>query len=288
MIGILVVDKPRGISSSDVVVKVKKLLNEKKVGHMGTLDPLAEGVLPLGIGKATKLFDHYLKKTKEYIATFAFGKQTDTLDMEGEIVETSEAIPTKEQLEKAIEQNFLGKITQLPPKFSSKKIAGKRACDIVRGGGEVNLSPCEVEIYSFEVIDEVEQGVFRFRILCSAGTYIRSLARDLARSVESVATMTKLVRIKSGPFLLENAIKFDKLNYDEISSHIISLEKALTDLQRVVVNDEELSKLRNGIKYAKFIGKSGQKEDICVWKDNKVVGLGEVKDDGWLRIKIYF
>ena len=110
MIGILVVDKPRGISSSDVVVKVKKLLNEKKVGHMGTLDPLAEGVLPLGIGKATKLFDHYLKKTKEYIATFTFGKQTDTLDMEGEIVETSEVIPTKEQLEKAIKQSFIAVI----------------------------------------------------------------------------------------------------------------------------------------------------------------------------------
>ncbi|MGN0798347.1 MAG: tRNA pseudouridine(55) synthase TruB [Christensenellales bacterium] len=288
MIGVLVVDKPRGISSSDVVVKVKKLLNEKKVGHMGTLDPLAEGVLPLGIGKATKLFDLYLKKRKEYIATFAFGKQTDTLDLEGEIVETSENIPTREQLEKAIKQNFLGKIKQLPPKFSSKKIAGKRACDIVRGGGEVSLLPCEVEIYNFEVLDEVERGVFRFRILCSAGTYIRSLARDIASAVNSVATMTKLVRTKSGPFLLENAVKFDKLTYSEAYTHIIPLEKVLEDLQRVDVSEKELTKLRNGIKYAKFIGKTSQKEDICVWMDNKVVGLGEVRDDGWLKIKTYF
>lgn len=287
MIGVLVVDKPRGATSSDVVVKVKKLLNDKKVGHMGTLDPLAEGVLPLGIGRATKLFDLYLKKKKEYIATFAFGSQTDTLDLEGEVVATSDVIPTKQQLQEAIKQNFLGKIKQLPPKYSSKKISGKRACDIIRHGGEVELEPCEVEIYSFDILDEVERGVFRFKILCSAGTYIRSLARDLACAVGSVATMTKLVRTKCGPFLLENSVKFDKLSYDEISSHIIPLETVLAENERVDVSGEELTKLRNGIKYAKFEGKCASK-DVAVWSEGKVVGLGEVRPDGWLSVKTYF
>lgn len=287
MIGVLVVDKPRGVTSSNVVVKVKKLLGEKKVGHMGTLDPLAEGVLPLGIGRATKLFDLYLKKTKEYIATFAFGSETDTLDLEGEVVATSDIIPTKEQLEKAIKQNFLGKIKQLPPKYSSKKISGKRACDIIRQGGEVELEPCEVEIYSFDILDEVERGVFRFKILCSAGTYIRALARDIARAVGSVATMTKLVRTKCGPFLLENSVKFDKLSYDEISLHLLSLETVLARNERVDVSAEELAKLRNGIKYAKFVGKSGL-NDVAVWNGNKVVGLGETRQDGWLNMKTYF
>ncbi len=287
MIGVLVVDKPRGVTSSDVVVKVKKLLNEKKVGHMGTLDPLAEGVLPLGIGRATKLFDLYLKKTKEYIATFTFGSETDTLDLEGEVVETSDIIPTKEQLKKAIKENFLGEIKQLPPKYSSKKISGRRACDIIRHGGKVELEPCEVEIYSFDVLDEVERGVFRFRISCSAGTYIRSLARDVARAAHSVATMTKLVRTKCGPFLLENSVKFDKLSYDEISLHLLPLERVLAELTRVDVSAEELTKLRNGIKYAKFVGKCGL-NDVAVWNENKVVGLGETRLDGWLSVKTYF
>ena len=287
MIGILVVDKPRGVTSSDVVVRVKKLLNEKKVGHMGTLDPLAEGVLPLGVGRATKLFDLYLKKTKEYVATFAFGYQTDTLDLEGNVVETCDTIPTREQLEKVTHESFLGKISQLPPEFSSKKICGKRACDIVRGGGEVKLEPCEVEIYSFEVLDEVERGVFRFAISCSAGTYIRSLARDVARAVGSVATMTKLIRTKCGPFLLENAVKFDKLTSEEIASSIIPLEVALKDMPKVTVTDEELAKLRNGIKYAKFLGKCCEK-DLAVWNGSKVVGLGEMRGDGWLKMKSYF
>lgn len=287
MIGVLVVDKPRGLTSSDVVVKVKKLLNDKKVGHMGTLDPLAEGVLPLGIGRATKLFDLYLKKTKEYVATFAFGSETDTLDLESEVVATSDVIPTKQQLQEAIKQNFLGKIMQLPPKYSSKKISGKRACDIIRHGGEVELEPCDVEIYSFDILDEVERGVFRFKILCSAGTYIRSLARDLACAVGSVATMTKLVRTKSGPFLLENSVKFDKLSCDEISLHILSLETVLAENERVDVSGEELTKLRNGIKYAKFVGKCASK-DVAVWSEGKVVGLGEIRPDGWLSVKTYF
>ena len=287
MNGVLVVDKPRGITSSDVVVKVKKLLNEKKVGHMGTLDPLAEGILLLGIGRATKLFDLYLRKTKEYVATFEFGQETDTLDLEGKVVKTSKIIPTREQLEFAIKKDFLGKIMQLPPKFSSKKISGKKACDIVRSGGDVQLEPCEVEIFEFDVIDEVKKGVFEFRISCSAGTYIRSLARDLANSVGTVATMTKLIRTKCGQFLLENSIKFDKLTCDEISSSIIPLGNVLADVESVRVNCEELTKLRNGIKFAKFVGKNGLK-DLAVWCDGKVVGLGETRFDGWLKMKTYF
>ena len=163
MIGVLNIYKPRGVSSSFVVVKLKKLLNTKKVGHMGTLDPLAEGVLPICVGRATKLFDYFLKKQKTYVATFQFGYQTSTLDLEGEIEQKSLKIPTYEQLQLAAKK-MIGKFFQMPPKYSSKKIGGQKACDLVRSGKDIELKPCEIEIFDFKILNQTYGMDFEVKI----------------------------------------------------------------------------------------------------------------------------
>ena len=245
MIGILNINKPRGVSSSFVVVKLKKLLNTKKVGHMGTLDPLAQGVLPICVGKATKLFDYFLKKQKTYIATFQFGYQTSTLDLEGEIEAKCDVIPTLDQLKLATKK-MLGKSLQLPPKYSSKKVGGKKACDLIRSGKDVELKPCEIELFNFKVLSQLSVDTFEFEITCSAGTYIRSIARDLAQSVGSLATMTKLVRTKSGNFTLETALDFDKLEDINLIENIIPLQQVLCDFEGIYITNEQLKTLLDG------------------------------------------
>lgn len=296
MIGVLNINKPRGVSSSFVVVKLKKLLNTKKVGHMGTLDPLAQGVLPISVGRATKLFDYFLKKQKTYIATFEFGYQTSTLDLEGEIEEKTHNLPTKEDLTQAI-QKMIGKSFQLPPKYSSKKIAGKKACDLVRSGKEVELKPCEIEIFDFKLLSEVAPNTYEFEITCSAGTYIRSIARDLACLVGSLATMTKLIRTKSGNFTLENAIDFEKLEELNLKEKIIPLEEVLKDYQKIEITEQQLKTLLDGKKlYISEIAVNNEQLNInnndinCFYKvicNNSIVGMALIIENT-LKIKTYF
>ncbi len=286
MTGVIVVDKPKGISSGEVVKVIKRLSGEKRTGHFGTLDPLATGVLPVCIGKATRLFEHFLKKRKTYLAEFTFGFQTTTLDMEGEIEKKSSQLPSEKQLKTAIKEHFLGKIMQLPPVFSAKKIAGKKAYDLARQGLEVNLSPKEIEIFSFEVLKKIDDKTFEFEIECSAGTYIRSLARDLAKAVGSVGTMSNLRRTKTGNFSLKRAVSFETLTKENIAENLISLKDILTDFEKVEVDTENFQKLRNGTKIELNRGKRPSYE-VCVWCENEIVGLGKVEDDS-LKITTYF
>jgi len=286
MIGVIVIDKPKNISSSGVVVRIKKLLNEKKVGHLGTLDPLATGVLPICIGKATRLFDYFLKKQKTYVAQFSFGMQTDTLDLEGKIEKTCEYIPTKNELKDAISGNFLGKIMQMPPDFSSKKVNGQKAYDLARKGQKVELSPKEIEIFEFEIQRKIDEKTFEFKITCSSGTYIRALARDLANCVNSCATMTNLIRTNSGNFSLENAVKFEDLTKEKIEENLISLERIFSDFEKIEIDVEQFRKLRNGtkieIKRAKNVD-----NDLCIVCEKNVIGIGKVVNDR-LELKTYF
>ena len=175
--GIIVVNKPAGMSSFLVVKLVKRFVGAKKAGHMGTLDPMADGVLVVGINKGTKLFDKFLKSKKEYVTTFKFGAMTDTLDREGTIVEEDKACNVKRQdVEEAL-KSFVGKQMQMPPLYSAKKVGGKRACDIVRAGGSVELSPKEIEIYSLEFLEEVEKNTFKIKIvinICACKTYCKN------------------------------------------------------------------------------------------------------------------
>lgn len=246
MTGILNINKPKGVSSSAVVSKVRKILGEKTIGHMGTLDPQAEGVLLLGVGKATKLFNHFLSKDKVYLAEFTFGYETDTLDCDGKIINETENLPSLEQIKSELKKQ-IGKINQIPPQYSAKNIAGRRAYDIARSGEVAELSASKVEIYNIEFISQVKVNVYTFNIHCSSGTYIRSICRDLAYNLNSLATMTALQRTRCGRYTIENSITLQQLEQN-MELVLEPIEKTLDNLQVYELDEKYYFEISNGIK----------------------------------------
>lgn len=246
MTGILNINKPKGVSSSAVVSKVRKILGEKTIGHMGTLDPQAEGVLLLGVGKATKLFNHFLSKDKVYLAEFTFGYETDTLDCDGKIINETENLPSLEQIKSELKKQ-IGKINQIPPQYSAKNIAGRRAYDIARSGEVAELSASKVEIYNIEFISQVKVNVYTFNIHCSSGTYIRSICRDLAYNLNSLATMTALQRTRCGIYTIENSITLQQLEQN-MELALEPIEKTLDNLQVYELDEKYYFEISNGIK----------------------------------------
>ena len=217
---IINLNKPTGMSSFLAVKKVARILGVKKAGHMGTLDPYGCGVLLIGVNKGTKLFNEYLNKIKTYIAVFHFGYETDTLDSEGSITNQNSIEVTQQMLENKINL-FIGKISQMPPQYSAKKVNGKKACDIARAGGNVELKPKEIEIYNIRILRCFGNNNFQFEITCSSGTYIRSICRDLAYSVGTFGTMLSIIRTKCGDFDIKNSCTINdiinnKLSYLEV------------------------------------------------------------------------
>ena len=197
--GIIVLNKPTNMSSSQAVQKVKHILKPNKIGHMGTLDPLGSGVLILGINKCTRLFDSFLKHTKTYRAIFYFGEQTDTLDSEGKVIKKNMCDIKIEDVQNLCPK-FIGKFDQIPPQYSAKKINGKKAYQLARSGEEIQLKPRAIEIYDLSCKAQLKKNTFLFEITCSSGTYIRSLCRDFAEALSTYGTMLAIVRTKSGDY----------------------------------------------------------------------------------------
>lgn len=278
MIGFVNVYKPSGITSFQVVARLKKIYGTKRVGHLGTLDPMAEGVLPIAIGKATKFFDYFLTKEKEYDATFRAGVLTDTLDADGEIVEQNNFIPTIEEVQKA-SQNFIGKINQMPPKFSAKKINGIRAYKLAREGKDFDLKPKEVEIYTILASKGSLDSLFNLKIWCSSGTYIRSLGADIFSSINALATMVKLVRTRAGEFKIENSLTLEEVEKNPETA-LQSLDSVL-HLPKIQVGENDFFKLKNGVAI-KFQNHDGE---YLVMFGDLILGQGEVQN-GVLKIKI--
>lgn len=241
--GVILVNKPTGMSSNTLVRKVGKLIGEKKVGHMGTLDPMGCGLLPVLCGKATRLFDLATNKTKTYRAVFLFGIQTDTLDSEGKIVQKINKQTTREDVEKVLHK-FVGEFDQMPPQYSSKKINGKKAYELARAGEEVELKTKHIKIFRFELVDEIQNNAFLFEIECSEGTYIRSLCRDLAKELATCGTMCAICRTKCCGRELVNATTLDEI--DEKTKLI--LPQDFLEMKEVVVSKNEMEHLKNGIK----------------------------------------
>lgn len=210
MNGFVNVIKPVGATASDVVICLKHVLGERKVGHLGTLDPGASGVLPVAIGQGTKLFDFLTNKVKKYRAFFTFGKTTDTLDSYGEITEVANILPTKEQLEDVL-KGFVGEFNQIPPIYSAKSVGGVRAYKLARSGVEVELKPRKIVIYDIRLVAQKSVDTFAIDITCGGGTYIRSIARDLAIELNTVAYMSGLIRLKSGAFEIADAYTLDEI-----------------------------------------------------------------------------
>ncbi|CAN5307586.1 tRNA pseudouridine(55) synthase TruB [soil metagenome] len=258
--GWLILDKPRGMGSTNAVGMVKRLLRESgeaktKVGHGGTLDPLAEGVLPIALGEATKLAGRMLDASKTYAFTIGFGVQTDTLDMEGVSVAQSDVRPTLAQVEAVLRQ-FTGPIAQAPPAYSAILIDGQRAYDLARAGETVEMKLRAVTVYGLEVQSSVcgddgrELESMTLVAHVSKGTYIRSLARDIAVALGTVGHVTMLQRTKAGPFTLATAISLDKLRdaatARAIAQLMLPLTAGLDDIPALPVTPDQARALREG------------------------------------------
>jgi len=256
--GWIVLDKPRGLGSTQAVGAVKRVLREGgypkvKIGHGGTLDPLAEGVLPIALGEATKLAGRMLDASKVYAFTIAFGEQTDTLDTEGEVIATSEHRPSPAEVEASLPR-FTGPIEQVPPAYSALKVDGRRAYDRARAGETVELKARAVTIHSLDIVShaEVGDGLSEVTLLAnvSKGTYIRSLARDIAEALGTVGHVTYLRRTKAGPFAEAQAISLDKLNEigrgARLEDLLLPLEVGLDDIPAFDLDPESAQAVRQG------------------------------------------
>lgn len=268
--GFVNVLKPTGLTSSDVVCKVKKALKIKKVGHLGTLDPAASGVLPVAFGKATKFFDYFLKKDKKYIAVAQFGVLTDTLDSFGNITKREDVNIKKDDIIKVLPK-FIGKINQVPPIYSAIKINGKKACDIARSGETVELTPREIEIFDIKLLGEEGENQFRFEVHCSAGTYIRTLFNDIANELKTYATTPVIIRTASGNFDVESSVTFDDLEKEQ---KVISIEEYFKSFSFYEVKDEILlKKLLNGVKLTKNEIPFENDENFFLKTNGKLIGM---------------
>jgi len=291
--GWIILDKPVGLGSTQAVGAVKRILREAgepktKIGHGGTLDPLASGVLPIALGEATKLCGRMLGATKGYDFTITFGEETDTLDGEGEVVATSKGRPALEQV-KAVLPRFTGEIEQMPPAYSALKIQGKAAYARARAGEDVELKARSVSVYELKLLSPGEaRGEELDEITLSAavskGTYIRSLARDIAHALNSVGHVTMLRRTRAGPFGLESAISLDFLEEAAkaraLTRTVLPLTAALDDIPALPVTSRQAEMLRQGQRLVGFPAPPG----LCMaMLEGTPVALVEASADG-LRV----
>lgn len=278
MNGIILIDKPKDYTSRDIVNIVSKKLQTKKVGHTGTLDPLATGLLVLCIGKTLKLSELLVSTKKEYIATMTFGIETDTLDITGNIVKRDSK--TKKITTKDIEtvlKKYTGKIIQEVPKYSSVKVNGKKLYEYARKGEEVALPKREVEIFNIEPLSEINNNTFTFKCTVSKGTYIRSLIRDIGVSLGTYATMSNLRRTKQGIFNIEDAYTLEDI---ENNNYKILDAKDVLKLPKVIVDKNLEFKVKNGQVLTKFF-----KEDkaMIINQNNELLAIYQKKDDTYVK-----
>ena len=241
MNGLLLVNKEKGPTSSDVVIKVRKLLNIKKVGHTGTLDPLAEGLLILTVGNATRIQELITEKDKEYIATMKLGIKTDTYDTEGKILDQKE-VPNNLNIEEVL-NSYIKKYNQEVPIYSSIKVNGKKLYEYARENIEVELPKREVEIKDIKLLS-INNNEVTFKCLVSKGTYIRSLINDIGNTLGTYATMTKLIRTKIDNFSLDNSYTLEDI--EKRNYKLISIEEVL-DYPKIEIDDDLYKKISNGV-----------------------------------------
>lgn len=248
MNGVINVYKKRGKTSFQVVAEIKKLLHMKKVGHTGTLDPEAEGVLPICVGKATKLVDYIMAGEKTYRATFQLGQISDTLDAFGQVEETGKPLPTREALEEVL-TSFIGTTMQRPPMYSALKVEGKRLYELARAGEEVDRALREIHVSLLRLTSfEEKEGRGEFLLQCSKGTYVRSIIDDFGRSLDCGAIMTGLIREGTGQFQKEQAVTLETLEKDGPEKYLQPMDQVLGAFEAVVIPEDFLKLIHNGVK----------------------------------------
>ncbi len=285
--GIIVVDKPQDFTSFDVIAKLRKVFETKSIGHGGTLDPMATGVLPLYVGKATKAVDLNPNQYKAYIATFKFGIKTDTGDITGEVLETSNGFPGEDEIKKMAEK-FVGKISQIPPMYSAIKIGGKKLVDLARQGKTVERKPREIIIDSFDIleIDCVNKSITA-EIGCSKGTYIRTLGEDFAESFGKKATLSDLRRTKSGGFCLKNCYTIEQIETakleDGLFEMVQSVETVFLGYNKIDLKPEQIKPYINGMTQRI----DGENQLLRVYIDGQFHSLGEINDKKIKKVKSF-
>lgn len=294
MTGIILLDKPKDITSFGAVARVRRICGEKKCGHTGTLDPMATGVLTIMLGGATRFCELLPSHDKAYIASFRLGTVTDTLDITGKVLETREVSVNAEQVREKI-KDFIGDISQLPPMYSAVSVNGQRLYDLARQGIEVERKAREVTVFSIDIINENEQaGEYTIGVECTSGTYIRTLIADLGETLGCGAVMTDLRRTKANGFDISQAVTLEQLaqaaENGELGDVIIPVDKALEEYPVIKVTAAQAKRFRNGgeldlqrLKYPRMLGFFRVYDP-----ENNFIGLGEIGTGDSLTVKRVF
>lgn len=289
--GWVILDKPVGIGSTQCVSKIKWLYQAAKAGHAGTLDPLASGMLPLALGEATRTVPYIMDGEKCYRFTVTWGTETNTDDLEGEAVKSSEALPDKDAV-LALLPNYTGEIQQIPPQFSAVKINGERAYKLARDGEEVEIKPRAVFIDTLEMIESTETTA-TFEVLCGKGTYVRAIARDMGRDLGCYGHITELRRISVGPFAEVDMVPLEKLvgmegELDELDAELFTTGSAIDEMLEVPVSNEQVHRLRLGNSIV-LRGRDAiaQADEAFASNGDELIAIGEV-DRGQFKPKRVF
>lgn len=281
LFGFLNIYKPVGMTSHDVVSVLRRVTKIKQIGHTGTLDPFAEGVLPICIGKATRLIE-YLQDNKEYLATVQFGAATNTFDLDGEKVFTSDKKVSRDDIKEGL-KSFEGEISQLPPIFSAIKVKGKKLYEYARKGEEVEIQPRKVVIENIELKnfdEELQQA--QILLKCSKGTYIRSIANDLGKNLGCGGYLIKLIRTQAGKFRVENSVQLDGI---DVESNLINPLDIL-NLPKIAVDNDDLARIKNGMPIYKTCDKIGNFVSL-IYNDVEICAVG-IADGEKIKLKKVF
>lgn len=281
MNGIIIINKSKGCTSHDIVYKIKKMFNQK-VGHTGTLDPMATGVLPILVGKGTLCSKYLINHDKIYEVELQLGKKTDTADIEGNVIEEKEVLNDMLNINnvKNVLKTFLGKQKQVPPIYSAIKINGKKLYEYARKGQSIQIEPRNIEIYNIQLINiNKDKKSINFKVHCSKGTYIRSLCEDIAARLNTVGFMKNLNRIQVGEFNINNSITIEELeqevnNTEFIKKHFITIEKLFQNSEAIILEDKKLGLFLNGVKLTNKKPNGIYK----IYNNNKFIGLGIIEN----------
>ena len=274
MDGVIIINKQKDFTSHDVVNVIRKKLNTKKVGHTGTLDPNATGVLPILVGKATKISKYLIEHDKTYIATIKLGERTVTGDSQGQVVEKKE-IPhylEKKDIEEVL-KSFLGKQKQVPPIYSAIKVNGKKLYEYAREGKEVKLEARQIEIYKIELI-EYENNRIKFKVDCSKGTYIRTLCEDISKKIGTVGYMEELQRTKVNNFKIEKSILLDDITLENAEENLIKIEDIFKEISSIELDNRKLELFLNGVKLTYALPNNIYR----IYNNKQFIGIGIVEN----------